>query len=85
MSGHPDPRVNLAITLERAGRPADAAEAYLAALEERADYLPAVQGIALLTVCQRWSDDRLPAWLELVALRSKAADWRSWALRELAR
>ena len=85
MSGHPDPRVNLAIVLERAGRPEDAAEAFMAALEEQTDYLPAVQGIALLTVTQQWSDERLRGWLEQVAMRTEDASWRSWALSELAR
>jgi len=85
MGGHPDPRVNLAIVLERAGRPDDAAEAFLAALEDREDYLPAVKGIARLTVALGRSDERLRTWLERIALGTEDASWRNWALAELAR
>ena len=50
MPGHPDPRVNLAMTLEKAGKVEDALASYGAALEVYAGYLPAVQGMARLTV-----------------------------------
>lgn len=85
MAGHPDPRVNLAIVLERAGRPEQAAEAFMAALEEQEEYLPAVQGIARLTVEEGWSDERLQGWLQEIAIRSEDPMWRSWALGQLAR
>jgi tetratricopeptide (TPR) repeat protein len=46
LPGHPDPRVNLALVLERAGRVDEAITGYRSALEVYPEYLPAVQGLA---------------------------------------
>jgi len=81
MPGHPDPRVNLALTLERAGRTDDAMEAYAAALEVYADYIPAVQGLARLQLRAGRHDDRTPALLREIALRGETGQWREWAQR----
>jgi Flp pilus assembly protein TadD len=59
MPGHPDPRVNLAITLETAGQTEQAEQAYAAALEVNAGYVPAIQGLARLTLRQGRHDERL--------------------------
>lgn len=85
MPGHPDPRLNLAITLERAGREEGATAAYTAALEVYPDYLPAMQGLARQLVRTGGSDERLDAWLREIALRATDAAWREWALRQRAR
>lgn len=82
MPGHPDPRVNLALCMERAGRVDDAIASYEAALEVWPDYLPAVQGIALATVRAKREDARLAAWLACIAAREKSASWQEWARRE---
>ena len=85
MPGHPDPRLNLAITLEKAGRSDDALSTYTAALEVYPDYLPAVQGLASLSIRAGKEDARLPGWLQAIALRSEDPKWREWSLRHLAK
>jgi tetratricopeptide (TPR) repeat protein len=79
MPGHPDPRVNLALTLERAGRTSDALEAYETALEVYPNYLPAVQGLARLQRRAGRTDERTPRLLEEIALRGESEAWRRWA------
>jgi tetratricopeptide (TPR) repeat protein len=81
MPGHPDPRVNLGICLERAGRLSEAVESYEAALQVWPDYLPAIQGLAVLTARAGRVDERLPEWLEQIKARSDDAPWREWARR----
>lgn len=85
MPSHPDPRVNLAITLERAGRTSDAMASYEAALQVSPDYLPAIQGLAVATVRSGARDERLADWLDRVALDSDSAAWRDWALAASSR
>ena len=82
MPGHPDPRLNLGITLERAGRGDDAIAAYTAALEVYPDYLPAIQGMARHSVRFGLSDERLNGWLREIVMRSTDPKWREWAMRE---
>jgi Tfp pilus assembly protein PilF len=82
LPGHPDPRVNLGICLEHAGRIDDAIESYEAALEVRPEYLPAIEGLAVLTVRERRSDERLAEWLDAIAMRSEPR-WREWAQRQV--
>jgi Flp pilus assembly protein TadD len=84
MPGHPDPRVNLALTLERAGKTDDAIATYGAALQVYPDYLPAVQGIACLTLRSGRSDERLHGWLQDIAIQSPPGPWRDWGQRHLA-
>jgi tetratricopeptide (TPR) repeat protein len=79
MPGHPDPRVNLALTLEKAGRIDEAIASYTAALEVYPDYLPALQGAALATLQSGRKDERLAGWLDAIALRGESASWREWA------
>ncbi|MCC7171889.1 MAG: hypothetical protein IT459_15700 [Planctomycetes bacterium] len=85
MPGHPDPRVNLAITLERAGRTSDALASYEAALQVSPDYLPAIQGLAVATVRSGARDERLRGWLDRVALESESETWREWAQSQSTR
>lgn len=81
---HPDPRVNLALTMERAGRIGEALDLYRATLEVSPDYLPAVQGIANLTLrAGRRDEPKLARWLDAVALLGQPV-WREWARGELA-
>jgi len=79
MPGHPDPRVNLAITLERAGKLSEAFETYETALEVAPEHLPAIEGAALLAVRTKREEPRLHGWLDLIALRTDDDRWRSWA------
>ena len=78
----PDPRVNLALCLERAARVDAAIESYEAALAVLPDYLPAVQGLACLTLKSGRDDERLGHWLDDIAMRGDDASWREWALSE---
>lgn len=85
LPGHPDPRVNLALTLERAGRTDDAIDAYTSALEVYAEYLPAMQGLARLQLRAGKTDDRTAGLLREIALRGETEEWRQWAQREQTR
>jgi len=85
MPGAPDPRVNLALVWEAAGRTDDALGAYASALEVRSEYMPAVQGMARLLVRAGRGDARLESLLEAVAMQSTDSVWRAWAGSELAR
>ena len=84
MPGHPDPRVNLALTLERAGQSGEAIASYSAALEVYPEYLPAIQGLASLTLRTGRKDERIVAWLEAIAMRCSDPAWQDWARRHLA-
>jgi tetratricopeptide (TPR) repeat protein len=79
MPSHPDPRVNLAMTLERAGRTNEALSEYAAALEVSPEYVPAVQGLARLQVRAGKRDNRTPDLLRDIALRGENESWRRWA------
>ncbi len=79
MPGHPDPRLNLAITLERAGRVDEAIQAYRAALEVYPDHLPSLQGLTRAQVRYAKTDDKTAAQLDQIALRGESEAWRDWA------
>ncbi|MEQ9617526.1 MAG: tetratricopeptide repeat protein [Phycisphaerales bacterium] len=78
MPGHPDPRVNLAMTLEKAGKVDDAISAYDSALAVYDGYLPAIQGKARLQIVSGRSDNSTRELLEEIALRGDE-QWRAWA------
>ncbi len=79
LPGNPDPRINLALVLEAAGRTDEALKAYEAALEVAPECVAAMQGAASLTLRAGRQDARLQRWLDEVALRGEAAGWRHWA------
>jgi Tfp pilus assembly protein PilF len=84
MPGHPDPRLNLAITLDRAGQMDEALNTYSAALEVYPGHIGAVQGLARLAVREGHADARLDGWLGRIALEGETQEWRQWAAGELA-
>lgn len=84
LPGHPDPRINLALTLEAAGRDQEALAAYDAALQAYPGHLPAMTGAASLALRTRIEDERLAEWLREIALRAEEPAWRDWALARLA-
>ncbi|MCA9289321.1 MAG: hypothetical protein KDA05_12085 [Phycisphaerales bacterium] len=84
MPGQPDPRVNLALVLESAGRTHDAIDAYATALEVAPGYLPAIQGMASLQVRTGNADHRTPGLLDEIAMRGDPA-WRNWAVGQRSR
>lgn len=84
MPGHPDPRMNLALTLERAGRVNQALATYETALEVFPGHIPTMQALTRLQLRTRRTDDRTREYLEEIALRGSDTEWRDWAKKRLA-
>ena len=82
LPGNPDPRVNLALTLERAGRLDEAFKTYETALEVAPEGLAAIEGLASLALRTQREDVRLAAWIERIALEAQDESWRRWALAQ---
>lgn len=79
MPGHPDPRMNLALTLERAGRTDEALATYATALEVYPGHIPTVQAMTRLQVRAGKADAQTPGMLDDIALRGETDRWREWA------
>ena len=84
MPGHPDPRMNLALTRERAGRINEALATYGTALEVYPNHLPTIQALARLQLRHRRPDDRTPGFLQEIALRG-GPQWQQWARQQMTR
>lgn len=84
MPGHPDPRLNLALTLERAGRIDDAIDTYAAALAVYPGHLPTVQALTRCQLRYGRDDPEIGARLETIALQCRSAEWQRWARTQLA-
>jgi tetratricopeptide (TPR) repeat protein len=80
-----DPCVNVAITLERAGKTDEALSTYTAALEVYPEYLPAIEGVASLTARTGTSDEHMRAWLKEISSREENPRWHGWATEQLSR
>lgn len=78
LPGHPDPRVNLALTLEKAGKTDSAMDAYDSALAVHDGYLPALQGRARLQILSGRRDRVNVDDLQQIALRGDP-EWQAWA------
>jgi len=85
MPGSPDPRLNLALVLERAGQTKEAFAAYDSALEAAPEHVPTLQAYARLAVREGRHDEKTSQALRLVALRGEDDAWRRWAQQEVAR
>jgi Flp pilus assembly protein TadD len=85
MPGHPDPRMNLAMTLEAAGRGDEALANYQSALEVYPDYIPALQGLVRLQLKTGRTDERTADMLQDIALKGEDHQWREWAKVQGAR
>lgn len=81
MPGHPDPRINLGIALEQAGRIGEAIEAYQTALESRPEHIYAMQVLARCQLKHGRTDLGTEGLLREIALRGSPAEWRDWARR----
>jgi tetratricopeptide (TPR) repeat protein len=79
LPGLPDPRMNLALTLERGGRTEEALATYGTALEVYPDHLPTMEAMALLQVRAGKTDDRTQHMLGEIAIRGEDDLWRAWA------
>lgn len=76
--GHPDPRMNLAMTLERAGQIDEAMHEYRSALELWPSHLPTMQAYARCQVKNGLPQEDLPKLVEEIALRGETEAWRDW-------
>ncbi|MEN1705226.1 MAG: tetratricopeptide repeat protein [Planctomycetota bacterium] len=85
MPGHPDPRMNLALTLERAGRIDDAMKTYETALEVYPGHLPTIQAMTRLQLRAGLEDERTDEHLTQIVERSSDPEWREWARLRLAK
>ncbi len=85
MPGHPDPRMNLALTLERAGRIEEALATYGSALEVYPNHLPTIQALCRCQLRHNRSDDRTGEMLNEIALRGETEEWREWARLQMTR
>lgn len=79
MPGHPDPRLNLALVLEKAGRTDEALETYATALEVYPGHIPTIQALARLQVRSGRTDDRTAELLDEIAMHGENEAWRTWA------
>lgn len=85
MPGHPEPRVNIAITLERGGKHADAIDAAKTALEIRPGHLGAIETLVYIQVREGLEDKSTRDNLDAIICRSDDAAWKDWATRQRLR
>jgi tetratricopeptide (TPR) repeat protein len=85
MPGHPDPRMNLAFTLETAGRTDDALVTYASALEVYPDYLPTMQALARAQLRAGKPDDSTAHYLDEIVMRGETQEWKDWARAQQTR
>ncbi len=85
LPGHPDPRLNMALTFEIAGRTDEALELYATALEVYPDHLPTVGAVTRLQIKSGRADSQTASRLNDLALRGEDERWREWARGELAK
>lgn len=85
MPGHPDPRTNLAITLERAGRTEDAIASYRAALEVLPGDIGALQGLTRIELLSGRATSETRDRLGIISIRGESEAWRRWAALASAR
>jgi tetratricopeptide (TPR) repeat protein len=78
MPGHPDPRLNLGLALERGGRVDEALDAYRAALSIAPEHLPTAQALARCQLRHARTDAGTGALLAMIELRGDPT-WRAWA------
>lgn len=79
MPGHPDPRTNLGMTLERAQHVDEAIAAYKSALEVITGDVGAMQALARAQVYHEKTDEGTERLLKEIAVRGETEEWRRWA------
>lgn len=85
MPGHPEPRMNLGLVLERAGQIDKALDTYGTALEVYPGYIPTVQALVRCQLRYNRVDARTVELLKQIALDGETARWRDWAREQLIR
>ncbi len=84
LPGLPDPRLNLGLVLEQAGRIDEAIDMYATALEVYPNHLPSTQALARAQLRYNRADATTRDHLDEIALRGDDR-WRNWARLQLAR
>jgi tetratricopeptide (TPR) repeat protein len=79
LPGLPEPRMNLALTLEKAGRTDEALATYSTALEVYPDHIATIEAMALLQVKSGKTDEHTRKMLDDIAMRGENERWREWA------
>ena len=85
MPGDPEPRLNLALTLERAGHTEEAQATFKTALEVAPEHMPTIEALTALQVKSGKRDDEILARLKLISYRGETEAWRRWGRDQLAR
>jgi len=85
MPGQPDPRLNLALALDRAGQTDNAIAAARAALEAAPGHVPSLVTLASLQLRHGRTDEHTPGLLAQIAASSDKEQWRSWAIQQRLR
>ena len=85
MPGHPSPRLNLAITLERAGRTTEALAEYRSALESQPEHIQTIQALTRLQIRSNSTAPDTADMLRTIAFRGETEQWRTWANAQLTR
>lgn len=73
--------MNLALTLEQAGKTDEAIQTYRTALEVWPGHIGTIQALAKLHVVGQLPATELDGWLDEIALRGETGPWREWAAR----
>ncbi len=84
MPGHPAPRINLGIALERGGKIGEALDAYASAIEVYPNHLPAMEALTRLQLRSGQDDAGTRTMLEEIAYRGDKA-WKKWANSQLTK
>jgi len=84
MPGHPGPRINLGIALERGGRIDEAIQQYQAALVSTPEHIEATQALVRCQIRHDRTDDQTASRLNLIANRGQR-HWREWAIDQSLR
>jgi Tfp pilus assembly protein PilF len=85
LPGRADPRVNLGLVMERAGRFDDALAAYGTAVECDPSNVPAIQALTSLEIRCGKRTEQTRERLKVIALRGSDQSWRGWARDWLVR
>jgi Tfp pilus assembly protein PilF len=85
LPGHPDPRMNLALTMEKAGRTEEALTTYASALEVYDGHIPTIQAMTRLRIKSGRRDEGTRSMLEEIALKGETDQWKQWARTQLTR
>jgi tetratricopeptide (TPR) repeat protein len=82
MPGQPDPRLNLALALERAGRVEEAMTAAQAALDAAPEHVPSLVALTSLQLRHNRPGEHTAHMLAQIASSTDREDWREWAVRQ---